>query len=79
MLARHWASRQYSELVTPTQLKAPRYYPFEGGQLFPGDSAPLSVPNQLGITHVFKLFQAQLLRACESQDLQLSWAVLAEL
>lgn len=55
------------------------YYPIEGAQLFPGDYAPLTVPNVFGITHLLKLFQAQLLHSCESHDLQLSWAIVAEL
>jgi hypothetical protein len=54
-------------------------YPLDGMQLFPGDYAPLAVPNQLGLTHVFKPFQAQVLHACEDAQRQLSWAVVAVL
>jgi hypothetical protein len=54
-------------------------YPLEGENVLPGGFAPLNVPNQLGLMHAFKLFQAQVLRSCENQELQLSWAVVAEL
>jgi hypothetical protein len=55
------------------------YYPLDGATLFPGDDAVLDVPNQAGLVHAFKVFQAQLLHSCENPDLQLSWAVVAVL
>jgi hypothetical protein len=55
------------------------YYPFEGAQLFPGDSAPIDVPDPANLAHAFKLFQAQVLHPCESPERELSWAVVAEL
>ncbi|HVI03795.1 MAG TPA: hypothetical protein VM869_34115, partial [Enhygromyxa sp.] len=54
------------------------YYPFDGQELFPGDYAPLTLSNQAGLQHVFKVYQAERLHSCESHELELSWAVIAQ-
>lgn len=55
------------------------YYPYEGTDLYPGDYAPLTLANQAATQHYFKVYQAERLHSCESHDLQLSWAVIADL
>jgi hypothetical protein len=55
------------------------YFPFEGANVFPGDVLPISIPNQANLDHRFELYQAQRIRSCESQELQLSWALVAKL
>ena len=54
-------------------------YPFENGPVLPGGFTALPVTNSAGLTHVFKLLQAQHIHSCESSDLELSWAVVAEM
>lgn len=55
------------------------YYPFNGMSLFAGDYAPIELANQAGVQHYFKVFQAERIYTCENTELQLSWAVVAEL
>lgn len=56
------------------------YYPFPSDDVFPGGSLLLPPLGDQGIAdHYFRLFQAQRIRSCESQALQLSWAVTAKL
>jgi hypothetical protein len=54
-------------------------YPWDDELLLPGDSAPITIPNQAGADHDFEVFQAERLNACESSGRSLSWAVLADL
>jgi hypothetical protein len=55
------------------------FYPFENKQLFPGDTVEIDIPDSANVSHLFEVFQAQVLHSCESHDLQLSWAVVAKL
>jgi hypothetical protein len=54
------------------------YFPYEGAQLYPGDFAPMSLANQPSVQHYFKVYQAENLRSCASQELQVSWAVVID-
>jgi hypothetical protein len=53
-------------------------YPFDSGNVFAGESVVFAIPDPANLTHVFEVFQAQVLHSCESHDLRLSWAVSAE-
>jgi hypothetical protein len=53
-------------------------YEFESGPVLPGGSTELTLANSLGIGHTFELQQAQHIHSCESPDVELSWAVLAD-
>ncbi|MFO7564944.1 MAG: hypothetical protein R6X02_20030 [Enhygromyxa sp.] len=54
------------------------YYPFEGSNVFPGDSILLPLANPQVGDYYFELFQAQRIHSCESPNLELSWAVVAK-
>jgi hypothetical protein len=53
------------------------YYPFEAGDVDPGEELPVMLANSNSAEHVFKLFQAELIHTCENDERQLSWAVVA--
>jgi hypothetical protein len=54
------------------------YYPFAGHDVYAGDYIELAYPNQAGLTHYFKVFQAEHVRTCDNDQLQLSWALVGE-
>jgi hypothetical protein len=63
---------------TPPEFLA---YPFESGPVLPGGSTEVSLSNSGtdNLVHMFELLQAQDINSCESPDVQLSWAVVAEI
>jgi hypothetical protein len=60
---------------TPPEFLA---YPFESGPVLAGGSTEVDLGNSASFVHMFKLQQAQDIHSCESPDVELSWAVVAE-
>ena len=55
------------------------YFPIGDLQVYAGEDAPVALGLPGGLSHTFRVFQAQDIPTCENQDLELSWAVLADL
>jgi hypothetical protein len=60
----------------------PQFWGYPWGEdlvLLPGDSVPIAINNLQGLGHYFKVMQAQHLHATCDDELELSWAVTADL
>lgn len=54
------------------------FFPIGDQDVYAGDEAPLTIANPGGLSHTFQVFQAQDIPTCENQQLEISWAVLAD-